>query len=350
MSAKNKGVKGAKTKQRTEKAKPGTKLIPELAAMKFPAKMLAKLEALAEADQDTVLNYVNSGMKINDAYQRTIAGKAEQQQQPEPEAATPTAEGANPQADCAGQPAQATPTPGAETTSAAEATQAADPGTQPAAKKRGRAPKAKAETGPKKLSAIDAAARVLAEAGEPMDCQTMIKTMAEKGYWTSPAGKTPAATLYSAILREISIKGKDARFTKTERGKSRSARHRSAHWPPFRPQRLACGAFCRWSAFRPTRHTRGRTAPSRRVGDSQVRSQADCRGRLFLPRYTTDPSLAPWLVELVCMNPSACPLAIDFSSVIIGSISRNLVRRFCPCPSTFPVHRATNGMHRRTAR
>jgi hypothetical protein len=93
------------------------------------------------------------------------------------------------------------------------------PSTKPEAKKRGRAPKAKAERGPKKLSAIDAAAKVLAEAGEPMDCQTMIKTMAEKGYWTSPGGKTPAATLYSAILRELKAKGDDARFKKTERGK-----------------------------------------------------------------------------------------------------------------------------------
>jgi len=206
MSAKNKGAKGAKTKQRAEKAKPAaTKLIPELAAMKFPAKMVAKLEALAEADQDTVLNYVNSGMKINDAYQRTVAG---QQQQPEPEAATPTAEATSAEDGSAGQAAaEATPeaTPGAETKSAAEPTQSSEatqsvaPGTQPAAKKRGRAPKAKAETGPKKLSAIDAAAKVLAEAGESMDCQTMIKTMAEKGYWTSPGGKTPAATLYTAV-------------------------------------------------------------------------------------------------------------------------------------------------------
>jgi hypothetical protein len=223
MSAKNKGAKGAKAKQRAEKAKPTatTKLIPELAAMKFPAKMVAKLEALAEADQDTVLNYVNSGMKINDAYQRTIAGKPEQQQA-EPDAATPIAEATSPEAGNAGQTAaEATPetTPGADTTPPAEATQAADPGTQPKAKKRGRAPKAKAETGPKKLSAIDAAARVLAEAGEPMDCQTMIKTMAEKGYWTSPGGKTPAATLYSAILRELQTKGNDSRFKKTERGK-----------------------------------------------------------------------------------------------------------------------------------
>ena len=119
MSAKNKGAKSAKAKQRTEKAKPSaaTKLIPELAAMKFPAKMVAKLEALVEADQDTVLNYVNSGMKINDAYQRTIAGKAKQQQQPEPDAANQASEAASPESSGSGQAeAQATPeaTPGAE--------------------------------------------------------------------------------------------------------------------------------------------------------------------------------------------------------------------------------------------
>jgi hypothetical protein len=60
---------------------------------------------------------------------------------------------------------------------------------------------------------------VLAETGEAMNCQDMIKAMAEKGYWTSPGGKTPAATLYSAILREVKTKGNDARFKKTERGK-----------------------------------------------------------------------------------------------------------------------------------
>jgi hypothetical protein len=79
--------------------------------------------------------------------------------------------------------------------------------------------KARAEAKPKKLSAIDAAARVLGEADQPMNCQDMIKAMAEKGYWTSPGGKTPAATLYSAILREVQTKGNDARFKKTERGK-----------------------------------------------------------------------------------------------------------------------------------
>jgi HB1, ASXL, restriction endonuclease HTH domain len=71
----------------------------------------------------------------------------------------------------------------------------------------------------KKMSAIDAAAKILGEAGEAMNCQEMIKAMGEKGYWTSPGGKTPHATLYSAILRELQNKGNDARFKKMERGK-----------------------------------------------------------------------------------------------------------------------------------
>jgi hypothetical protein len=43
--------------------------------------------------------------------------------------------------------------------------------------------------------------------------------MAAKGYWTSPGGKTPDRTLYSALAREINVKGKDARFKKADRGK-----------------------------------------------------------------------------------------------------------------------------------
>ena len=80
-------------------------------------------------------------------------------------------------------------------------------------------PAARTRTEPKKLSALDAAAKVLGEADGPMNCKEMIETMAAKGYWTSPAGKTPASTLYAAILREITVKGADSRFKKTERGK-----------------------------------------------------------------------------------------------------------------------------------
>ena len=75
------------------------------------------------------------------------------------------------------------------------------------------------EAVPKRLSALNAAAKVLADAKEPMACKELIEAMQKKGLWTSPGGKTPAATLYSAIIREIAVKGKDARFTKTERGR-----------------------------------------------------------------------------------------------------------------------------------
>lgn len=69
-----------------------------------------------------------------------------------------------------------------------------------------------------KLSQLDAAVKVLGEAGTPMTTKAMIEAMAAKGYWTSPGGATPAQTLYSAILRELQKKGADARFTKVDRG------------------------------------------------------------------------------------------------------------------------------------
>ena len=71
----------------------------------------------------------------------------------------------------------------------------------------------------KKLSAIDAAAQVLTASKEPLNAKELIEAMAAKGLWTSPGGKTPWATLYSALIREIALKGKEARFVKTERGK-----------------------------------------------------------------------------------------------------------------------------------
>ncbi len=81
-----------------------------------------------------------------------------------------------------------------------------------------KAPKAKAAKADGKLSCIDAAAKVLADAKEPMTTKAMVEAMASKGLWSSPNGQTPAATLYSAILREIKTKGKEARFKKSDRG------------------------------------------------------------------------------------------------------------------------------------
>jgi hypothetical protein len=71
---------------------------------------------------------------------------------------------------------------------------------------------------PKRLSALAAAHKVLCEATEPLNVQQMIEAMTSKGYWTSPGGKTPHATLYSAILRELA-KGEASRFIKTDRGR-----------------------------------------------------------------------------------------------------------------------------------
>jgi hypothetical protein len=95
----------------------------------------------------------------------------------------------------------------------AKAGKASEPTAQPAVAA------AEDKAGDKPLSALAAAVRVLTETRQPMTCPELVAAMAEKGYWTSPAGKTPAATLYAAILREIHTKKDQARFRKTERGK-----------------------------------------------------------------------------------------------------------------------------------
>jgi hypothetical protein len=79
-------------------------------------------------------------------------------------------------------------------------------------------PKSQKETKPKRVSALDAAAQVLAKAGKPMRAKEMIAEVVAKGLWASPNGKTPEATLYAAIIREIAAKGDAARFRKAERG------------------------------------------------------------------------------------------------------------------------------------
>jgi hypothetical protein len=113
--------------------------------------------------------------------------------------------------------------PAKKTTKKAPATKATKPVKAPAPAKAQKAKAAKAtkptaEAKVKKVSAIDAAAQVLGASKQAMTCKQMIEAMATKGLWTSPGGKTPHATLYSAILREIATKGKDARFKKAERG------------------------------------------------------------------------------------------------------------------------------------
>ena len=68
-----------------------------------------------------------------------------------------------------------------------------------------------------KMSGLDAAAKVLTDAGTAMSCADIVKTALAKGYWTTN-GKTPAATIYAAIIREIAQKGATSRFAKADRG------------------------------------------------------------------------------------------------------------------------------------
>ena len=70
----------------------------------------------------------------------------------------------------------------------------------------------------KKPGGLDAAARVLAEAKEPMTCRDIVDAAFARGYWKS-GGRTPHATIYSAMHREIAAKGKQSRFKKAGRGK-----------------------------------------------------------------------------------------------------------------------------------
>ena len=86
------------------------------------------------------------------------------------------------------------------------------------APKTAEAPRTPRAPKPKRVSALDAAAQVLAASEVPMRAKEMIAAMEAKGLWRSPGGKTPEATLYAAIIREIAAKGTAARFKKHERG------------------------------------------------------------------------------------------------------------------------------------
>jgi hypothetical protein len=88
-----------------------------------------------------------------------------------------------------------------------------------AAKAKGTKPtaKAKPDAKPKAMSCLDAAAHVLKARGEAMNCKGMIDAMFAGKLWHSDA-PTPAATLSSAILREVTTKGAAARFKKVDRG------------------------------------------------------------------------------------------------------------------------------------
>jgi len=89
---------------------------------------------------------------------------------------------------------------------------AAKPAKAPAAKPKPERP----------MSGLDAAAKVLKDADKPMRMGEVLVVIQKKGLWMSK-GKTPEATLYAAVIREIRDKGVDSRFVKKDRGLFASA-------------------------------------------------------------------------------------------------------------------------------
>jgi hypothetical protein len=153
----------------------------------------AAFEPTATTEQPAAAETTEATAEQTQAEPQTISGPSDQAQaesdttpidQPATESLAPVSE------------------PTAEQTAPVGASETAQPSAKP---KRQR--KAPAQPKEKKVSALDAAARVLAEEGRPMTCQELIAAMAAKGYWTSPGGQTPDATLSSAIARAITLQG-----------------------------------------------------------------------------------------------------------------------------------------------
>lgn len=75
-----------------------------------------------------------------------------------------------------------------------------------------------------RLSALDAAAKVLGslsskDATTGLGVKDLIERMENANLWQSPGGKTPSATLYSALIREIKQRKMDSRFKRIAPGK-----------------------------------------------------------------------------------------------------------------------------------
>jgi hypothetical protein len=128
---------------------------------------------------------------------------------------TPTAP--SPSDAAANGKAKATPS-GVATPTPQAATPAPRAGTKPST------PRTRPQCTAKRTSALDAAAQVLAglgkaESNSGLTAADLIERMSKAKLWTSPGGKTPAATLYAAMTREITKKGNSSRFTRPGPGR-----------------------------------------------------------------------------------------------------------------------------------
>jgi hypothetical protein len=102
----------------------------------------------------------------------------------------------------------------------AEKAAKSDPATDAAVKaaeesRKAKKAKAAKPKGERKPGCLDAAVRILREAGKPLQCGAIVEQALAKGYWQTK-GATPAATLYAAVIREVAAKGAKARFRRAE--------------------------------------------------------------------------------------------------------------------------------------
>jgi len=98
-----------------------------------------------------------------------------------------------------------------------------------------RAPRPPREPGaPRGTSLIAAAANLLAENGLTMNCKAIIRELAEKGIWQSPGGKTPDATLHTAIATELK-KGSQSRFVRKDKGQYAASEYGIELWRAAQP-------------------------------------------------------------------------------------------------------------------
>src|SRR5262249_43040270 len=109
-------------------------------------------ERIALAPEEHV-TFVGRKLDVESGSQGKAKGKAKAKGRPEPEGAAPTPQAAQPPS----------------------------PSTEPRTSNRRDLQKAKGE---KKMSCLDAAAKLLRETGQPMTCQELIAAIATKGYWT----------------------------------------------------------------------------------------------------------------------------------------------------------------------
>ena len=99
--------------------------------------------------------------------------------------------------------------------------------------------RARGGAGPRPISLLTAAADLLAETGQTMNSRQIVRELGERGTWSSPAGKTPDATLYSSANREVIEKGEQSRFVRAGKGQFAASEYGLAQYKAARENAAA---------------------------------------------------------------------------------------------------------------